>query len=273
MAVAARPWLKNPKSAAVLGGGITGLTAAHRLAALGHRARLFEASARVGGVIRTEIAEGWLVEAGPNSFLADAPVVAALLRELGLDPEIAAAAPGARHRYVAQGARLVPVPLAPGELVRSPLFSARAKLRVAAERLSRSRERTEDASVADFVRDHFGAEVMQRAMQPLVAGIWAGDPEKLSTRAAFPKLWEMERRHGSLIGGQIAAAKSRLERGEPAMPRIISFRRGLQTLPWALTSRLPEGTITLNAAIARLEREGDRWRIGWRDGETSRREF
>src|SRR5665213_2948576 len=111
----------NPKSAAILGGGLTGLAAAYRLAALGHRVRLFEMTGRVGGVIATEAAEGWLCEGGPNTLLPD-PSGLALLHELDLDGEIVEADPAARHRYVAWRGRAVPVPLTPPALATSPLF-------------------------------------------------------------------------------------------------------------------------------------------------------
>jgi len=259
------------KSIAVLGGGITGLTAAYRLTALGHRVRLFEASARIGGAVRTEMTGGWLVEAGPNTLREDLPEVGALLHELGLDAERIEASPAAERRYLVRGGKLAALPASLPGLVASPLFSVSSKLRVLAELCTRPRGRTSDVSVAELVRAHFGAEVLEGVVQPFVSGIWAGDAARLSARAAFPRILEMEETHGSLLRGQMAAAKARREREGAGTPRTISFRRGLQTLSWALTARLPEGTIVLNAAIAALS-PGERWQVAWRHGEEVLRE-
>jgi oxygen-dependent protoporphyrinogen oxidase len=257
----------NPdsKSIAVLGGGITGLAAAHRLASLGHAVRLFEQGTQLGGAIRTEVVDGWLIESGPNSFQEGAPEISALLNELGLDRERLEAGSAARNRYLVRHGRLIAAPMSPPAFLRSPLFSAGAKLRVLAELLTRRRIRTADLSVAAFVRAHFGPELLASAVQPFVSGIYAGDPEKLSARWAFPKLWELERTHGSLLRGQIAAARARRSQGGPPVPKIISFRRGLQALPAALAARLPAGAVTLSARVEHIER-GSRWTVSWHDG-------
>jgi len=259
------------KSIAVLGGGITGLAAAYRLTTLGHRARIFEASARLGGAIRTELTDGWLVESGPTSFREDTPEVGTILHELGLGSERIEASPSSESRYLARDARLVAAPRSLCSLVPSRLFSARAKLRILAEICERPRVRAQDVSVAELVRGHFGSEVLERAAQPLVSGIWAGDAAKLSARAAFPKLWEMEQAHGSLLRGQMAAAKTRRASESSVAAKTISFRRGLQTLSWSLTSRLPEGAVVLNSPIESLAR-GNRWQVSWQHGNETHRE-
>lgn len=251
---------KDSRSIAVLGGGITGLAAAHRLATLGHRVRLFEQGSRLGGVIRTEPTDGWLFEAGPNSFQESSPEITALLRELGLQAEIIAASPAARNRYLVRGGRLLPVPLSPPAFLRSPLFSIGGKLRVLAELFASRRTRIGDLGLAGFVRAHFGSELVDYAAQPFVSGIYAGDPEKLSTRHAFPRLWQLEQAHGSLLRGQMAAARARRAAGLPSPPRVISFRRGLQTLPEALAARLPAGSVVLKASVQDIV-PGSRWAV------------
>lgn len=256
-----------PPSIAILGAGITGLTATYRLSQRGHRVRLFEASERVGGAIRTEIDDGgWLIEAGPNSMLANEPL-AALLDELDLVSECLTANPEAKNRYIVRRGVPVPAPFSPPALLRSPLFSMRAKARIFAEMLTRPRSRRGDVSLEDFVRDHFGQEVVDYGLNPFVTGVYAGDPKRLSARYAFPKLREAERQHGSLLRGQIDAAKkakaslramraSRAPGNDAASQRagVVSFRAGLQTLPDALAVRLPTGALTLNAAVERLVR-------------------
>lgn len=253
----------SAKSIAVLGGGITGLTAAYRLSQRGHRVRLFEQSARLGGAIRTETGDGWLAEAGPNSLQQSAEVTA-LLGELGLENERIEANAAAKKRFIVRDGKLVPLPLSPTALLTSPLFSYRTKLRALTEVAMRPRQRPADCSVADFARAHFGDELLDYAIQPFVSGIYAGDAEKLSTRHAFPKFWTLEQKHGSLIRAQISEAKARRARGESPVPKIFSFRRGLQALPDALAARLPAGAVVLNARAERLI-PGNSWQLRWRD--------
>ena len=254
----------SPKSIAVLGAGITGLTAALRLTQRGHRVRLFEASSRVGGAIRTETDGDWLIESGPNSLLANDPALLALIDELGLTPEQLAASPSARKRYIVRGGTLIAAPLSPPALIRSKLFSGGAKVRIISELLRRRRIRDGDVSLEELVREHFGQEVVDYGLNPFVSGVYAGNPRRLSARHAFPKLWESEQKHGSLLRAQIAAAKPVSGK---ITPGIISFRRGLQTLPDAMAARLPAGTLMLNAPVRTLMREtGSGWVVQCQDG-------
>jgi len=254
----------SSKLIAVLGGGIAGLSAARRLTVLGHRVRLFEQAGRIGGVVRSEAAEGWLVECGPNSLQEGSEEMAGWWRELGLEGERVVANPLAKNRYLVRGGRLVPVPMSPGAFFTTPLFSARAKARLLAEIFSRKRTRTEDASVGDFMRDHFGAEIVDFAVQPMISGIYAGDPARLCAREVFPQLWEMERTHGSLLRGQIAAAKAKRAAGKTSIAKIISFRQGLQAFPDAIAARLPAGSIALNSRVDRLVPESG-WKVEGRN--------
>jgi oxygen-dependent protoporphyrinogen oxidase len=254
------------KSIAVLGAGATGLAAAYRLSQLGHRVRVFEASDRVGGAVRTEIVDGWLIEGGPNSMLAGEPIVASLIDELGLGAERVMANAAAKNRYIVRNGRAVAAPVSPPALLASPLFSLGAKLRLFGEVFSRQRVRVGDVSLEEFVRSHFGQELVDYGLNPFVGGVYAGNPKKLSARHAFPKLCEIEQKHGSIIRGQIAEAKARKARGEkkPA-GGIFSFRRGLQTLPAALASSLPVGALERQARIEALV-PGTPWSVVWTNG-------
>ncbi len=260
---ASSPESAAAKSIAVLGAGVTGLAAAYRLTRLGHRVRVFEQAPRGGGAIRTEETDGWLVEGGPNSLLSGEPAAEALIDELGLATERIPASPAAKNRYIVRRGRPVAAPLSPPAFLGTPLFSPGAKLRLLMEPFSKRRVRTTDISLADFGAAHFGAEFVDYALNPFVAGVYAGDPAKLSARHSFPKLWELEQSHGSIIRGQIALAKERRARGEPRAG-IYSFRHGLKTLPEALIRAIPAGAITFNAKLDAIV-PGDRWSVVWHD--------
>lgn len=258
------------KSIAILGAGITGLTAAYRLTQQGHRVRVFEVTDRVGGAVRTERANGWLVESGPNSLLAGEPALDALISELGLADERVSASAAAKNRYIVRRGRPVAAPVSPPSFLRSDFFSLRAKLSVVTEMLARRKVRTSDLSLEDLVRSHFNQEIVDYGLNPLVSGVYAGNPQKLSARYAFPRIWEHEQKYGSLLRGQIAVVQTRKSRGEP-VPGIISFRAGLQALPDALAARLPEGTLALRARLDALV-PGPPWSVVWHDGQTTRTE-
>lgn len=254
----------SPRNVAVIGAGITGLAAAFRLTQRGHRVRLFEASGRVGGTIRSESIDGWLIEAGPNSLrIADA-ATRALIDELGLRDAIVRTAAHAQNRYIVRRGRPVAAPLKPPQFIGSPLLSLGAKLRLLGEMWSSRRVRTADLSLEDFVRAHVGQEAVDYLLNPFVAGVYAGNPRKLSARFAFPELWEAEQKHGSLLRAQRAAARARKLAGQPA-PEIVSFAAGLQTLPDTLAARLPAGVLARHARVETLV-PGTPWNVVWTDG-------
>lgn len=256
----------GPKSIAVVGGGLTGLTAAWRLHCAGHRVRVFERNAVPGGSIVSLEQGGWLVEGGPNS-LQETTEVAGVLRELKLDGERAAVSPLAQKRFIVRGGRPIMVPLSPAGLLTSPLFSWRGRVRVLSELLTRPRVRTTDVNLAAFVASHFGQEIVDYGLNPFVSGVYAGDPAKLSTRYSFPNLWQLERTHGSLLRGFRAQAAARRARGDSAgVAPIISFRRGLQTLPRTLAAALPAGAVETDATVTSLI-PGRPWKLIWTRGE------
>jgi oxygen-dependent protoporphyrinogen oxidase len=251
------------KSIAILGAGATGLAAAHHLHRLGHRVRVFEKSDRVGGSIRTERTDGWLIEGGPNSLLSGEPGVAALIDESGLAPQKIGASQAAKNRYIVRRGKMVAAPVSPPAFITSPLFSPLAKLQLFGDLFCRPRVRTTDVSLADFVATHFGRELVTYGLDPFVSGVYAGKADKLSARHSFPKLWEIERTHGSIIRGQIAAAKARKARGEPRS-EIFTFTDGLQSLTDTLAARLPAGSVALGATIDTVV-PGQQWSVVWHD--------
>ena len=192
----------DPVDAVVVGGGISGLACAWGLQKRGWKVTLLEAESRVGGTIGTVRKHGCLLESGPNSTLDTTPLIGRLLAELGISGERIDAAPAARNRYILHRGRLVALPLSPVGFLSTRLFSTAAKLRLLCEPFIARGGQEREESVADFVRRRLGAELLDRAINPFVAGVYAGDPETLSVRAAFPKLHQVECVHRSLLLGQ-----------------------------------------------------------------------
>jgi oxygen-dependent protoporphyrinogen oxidase len=246
---------------------VTGLTAAWTLRQQGHEVCLLESSARLGGPVRTERSEGWLVEAGPNA-LQESTEVGSILGGLGLGSERLVASPEAKNRYIARKGELValPTPSDVAGLISTPLLSFGSKLKVTSEVARSPRTRTEDVSIADLVRDHFGSEILERFVQPIIGGIYAGDAERLSAQHAFPKIWEAEQTSGSLVRAGLEASKKRKALGLTPSA-MVSFREGLQTLPDALAGRLAPKSVLLNAEAQAISPEArGRWRVTWEAG-------
>lgn len=213
---------------AVIGAGISGLAIARELGARGIDVRVFEADARAGGKIRSEALGGWLVEWGPGTFADDGPTLT-LSRALGLEGALVLASESAKTRYLALGGALRAVPASPPALMKSDLLTVSARLRVLAEPFVR-RGRDEDETVASFFRRRFGRVIAERFAGAFVSGVYAGDAERLSVRASFPRLHAVEREYGSILRGARRAGL------KPAPMR--SFRGGLQTLTDALATSL-----------------------------------
>jgi oxygen-dependent protoporphyrinogen oxidase len=250
---------------AIVGGGIAGLTAAYRLKQRRVRVVVYEASERVGGAIRTRRSEGYIAELGPNSLSTPSPALRALITELGLEPSLVAASPAAKKRYVVRKNRLLPLPMSPQDFLTTRLLSNGAKLAVFGEPLVDSGDSPVEESIATFVRRRFNQEVVDYVANPFVAGIYAGDPEQLSVRHALPKLYGLERAHGSIIkafGGMMRARKRDADAAATAMAGgMVSFRTGLQELPDALGREL-HAEIRLKAPVTQLRSGPKGWTVG-----------
>ena len=220
--------------ALVIGGGISGLVCAYALRKRGIEAQIVEAAPRPGGVIRSQRLEGFLLELGPQSFSAT-PQLRRLCSELGLDAELVQAPPQA-PRYVLLNGALRKVPMNPVALLASSLLSLRTKWNFARDVLGKSQPPDEDESVADFIRRKFGADLLDRLVGPFTSGVYAGDPERLSMRSAFPSVYEAEKSAGSVMRGMIRAAKARKQPRE--RPTLLTFREGNETLIRALAANL-----------------------------------
>jgi len=243
--------------AVVVGAGISGLVAAHRLKRAGFRVQLLDAGEQPGGVIGTVTRDGCLFERGPNSALDTTPLIGELVNELGLTSAMRFASDVAEKRYVVRGGVLTALPTSPGAFLSTRLFSTAAKLALLREPFLRPAAPDAEESIAGFVRRRLGSEFLDYAIDPFVAGIYAGDPEQISVRAAFPKLYALEQRWGSLIRGQILGASERKRLKETAKntAKSFSFAGGMQTLTEALAVAV--GNVALHTRATRLERDAD----------------
>lgn len=244
----------------IIGGGISGAAALHWLASAGVEATLFEARNRLGGVIRSQrLDDGVLMEYGPNSIQLKHPSVVRLIEELGLRPHVLQANRQARARYVVRDGAPRAVPTSPPALLTTTLLSGSARLRLLREPFVPPAREGVEESVAEFVRRRLGSEILDYAVDPFIAGVYAGRPERLSVRYAFPRLYELEQRHGSLIRGMIAARRSRGRGASPAgRGALVSFADGLQMLPDAIAERWSD-RVRFGAAVERVRRERGRW--------------
>jgi oxygen-dependent protoporphyrinogen oxidase len=238
----------------VVGGGISGLTAAFHLQVAGHDVTCVEPSPRPGGHMRSERRDGFLCEAGPEAVLDGAPETRALVEALGLEPELVRVSPVSRRRMIYVRGRLRLVPTDPFALLSTDLLSAGAKLRLLREPWipARREDDPEDETVLAFGERRLGAEAARNVVAPAILGIFAGDAGLLSVKSAFPRLKALETRHGSLLRGLRAVRKEGGPRG-----RAFSFRDGLERLPQQLAAKLGERLV-----CARVERL-TRGELGW----------
>ncbi|MBU8900501.1 protoporphyrinogen oxidase [Corallococcus sp. M34] len=260
---------------AVVGGGISGLVVAQQLRTDGKAVVLLEADSRLGGNVHTRARDGFLLEAGPNSFLDREVVTRRLTTALGITGRIRAADVGAKNRYVYTRGQLRAVPGSPPAFLKSDVLPWSAKLRVMAELFTPSRPNAEDESLAQFGRRHLGRTATRVLLDAVQTGIFAGDVETLSVEAAFPALVKLERAHRSLILGAIrsrGAKQKALPSGasEPLLSGALStFDGGLQVLIDALSTALGDVART-NAQVLALVPMPNGWKLIVREkGETS----
>lgn len=218
------------KKVGIIGGGISGLTTAFLLKKKGFAVSVFERSESVGGNVQTIQRDGYTVEQGPNSLLK-APRLVDLVKLLKLEDQVIAADEAAKKRYILSGGKLEA--MGPKSFLNG-YFSLRTILSLAREPFVRTKS-PDNESVAEFVSRRISREFLEKAIDPFVSGVYAGDPENLSMRSAFPKLYEMERDFGSLIMGTF---RRKTEKPDPNFPRTFSFHGGLKTLIDALAKEI-----------------------------------
>jgi len=263
------------KRIAIIGGGISGLSAAfaletHRQAGASLEYVLFESSPRLGGVLVTEHVDGCLIEAGPDSFLTEKPWASDLCREVGLGDQLIASNDADRKTYILVKGRLAVIPdglmfMVPTKImptVLSPLFSIPTKLRMAREWFHPPRKAEADETVAAFVERHYGSETVDRLADPLLSGVYGGEAAQLSVRAVLPRFAEMEATHGSLGRAMLAARKKTAGMSKaPARPLFTSLKDGMQQLIDGVLSRLPASALLTNSPVRRIQRENGGWMV------------
>ena len=262
------------KRIAIIGGGITGLSAAFALEAPRRsgevRYVLYEASPHFGGVLRTDHIHGCIVEAGPDSFITEKPWASDLCRSLGLGNELIGSNDAHRKTYILVHGRLIPMPdglmfLVPTKILPtglSPLFSWSTKLRMARELLHPPRIANGDESVASMVERHYGAGMVDRLADPLLSGVYGGEAVTLSVRAVLPRFAEMERNHGSLSRAMLAARqRMRHSRKKTPVPLFTSLNGGMQRLVETIVQKLDPASLLTNAPVQSVQRDNEGWLV------------
>ena len=269
---------------AIVGGGICGLSAAYHLDRIirtkdrAWEARLFEEAPLLGGVIRTEIRDGFVMDLGPDALFKAKPAAENLAREIGLGDELVSALPQKKPTMIYFRGRLHPLPeglelMAPTRilpLLGSGLLSSSGKLRMLMEPFIPARRDGTEESIAQFVSRRFGPEALERIAGPLLAGIHAGDPARLSMTGTFPRLPEMERAHGSIARAiQKARSANRTQPSGGAAPKgppFLSLRRGLGALVKRLESSVERVRLETGRGVRILEKDGRGFRLRLLDG-------
>jgi len=260
---------------AIIGGGISGLSAAFTLEEKRQSGAdieyvLFEAAPRLGGVMVTDRADGCLIEAGPDSFLTEKPWAADLCRKIGLGDQLIGSNDADRKTYIVVKNKLVVMPdglmfMVPTKIlptVLSPLFSLRTKIRMAAEWFHPPHKAEADETVAQMVERHYGSEMVDLLADPLLSGVYGGEATDLSVRAVLPRFADMESKHGSL-GRAMLAARKRMATAAKAPPRPLftSLKEGMQQMVDALVARFDPATMRTSSPVQSLIPQDDGWTV------------
>lgn len=251
---------------AVIGAGISGLAVAFYLKQAGVEVKVFESEKQAGGKMRTVYENGYIIETGPNGFLDGKPYTLNLVKALGIEDRLYRSSDKARKRFIYTNGRLVRLPENPIAFLSSYLLSWKGKLRLVGEFFVPPKKDLSDETLGDFARRRIGEEALEKLLDPMVAGIFAGDPDRMSLKAAFPAIFYLERQYGGLIKGLIAKMKEAKKKGTkssgPAGPGgvLTSFKHGVNDLIDALTEKLGK-SIETETPVTRVEKTGNKWKV------------
>ncbi len=249
---------------AVLGAGISGLTAAWQLDQQGHDVTVLEASDRIGGKIKTDQVDGYILESGPHAIMPSYKSLLSAIPLLGLSDSYVEAGANGKNRFICMDGKPYPLPTGPLSAMSTPLLSFGAKLRVLREPFIKPSY--DDESVASFFSRRMGPEVVTRLIDPFISGVYAGDPENLSVASAFPVFKGFERDGGSLIRGAIKKMRAAKKNADPSAPKekrrrsMYSFKNGLIDIPNAMAAKL-DGRVRLGTPAKELIANGSGWTV------------
>ncbi len=247
---------------AIIGGGISGLSTAHFLRKGGADVTVFEKNGVPGGTIGSRVSDGYLVESGPNSTSETNFVIDELLADLSISEEKVYADEDSKYRFIVRNGKLHALPSGLGSFVSTKLWTIGGKLRLLGEPFAGRAEHEE--SIADFVTRRLGSEFLDYAINPFVAGVYAGNPSELSVRAAFPKLYALEDKYGGLLKGTFKGMRERKKRGtqSKASAKLFSFRSGMGILPATISAELG-GAIRYATPVESVKRDGAGFAVGF----------
>ncbi|MFH0736577.1 MAG: protoporphyrinogen oxidase [bacterium] len=250
------------KEIVILGAGISGLATAYWLKKAGFSVEILEASSQPGGAMETVFEDGFLVDYGPNSGLETTPLIKQIVNEVGLSEQMIYANEEGNKRYILKNNNLYPLPMGLLPFLKTKLFSIKGKLRLFCEPFVGKSQDGYYQSIAQFVTRRLGPEFLKYAIDPFVSGVFAGDPEKLSVKSAFPKLYRLEELYGGLIKGMIRGARERKKRAEQSKQnaKMFSFKDGMQVFPKAIAEKLSLD-ISYNSIVNRIEKTNELYYI------------
>lgn len=250
------------KKVLVIGAGISGLSAAWGLKKGGCDVKIIELKNRAGGVINTLSESGFRAESGSNSVMIQSQKTLDFIREIGLEGRLVHSSDVSKKRFFARGGRICEVPMSPLKMLFSRLFSLRGKIGFLKDFRAPKHDADSDPSVAQFTIDRLGVEALDYGMNPFMAGIYGGSPEKLSIKYAFPPFWNLEQKYGSIIRGAMQSMKEKRAAGNFFKPIMISFKDGLAELVERLADEL-KGNLTVGAKIVSIDYDMGSWRVCW----------
>jgi len=261
---------KNTIDITILGAGISGLTTAFWLNKQGFEITVLESKKEPGGSMVTRHEDGFLIDYGPNSGLETTPLIGQIVEHVGLKGEMIYALEKANKRYILRQNQLHALPTHPVAFLKTKLFSPKAKLRLLAEPFSRKSHEGYYQSISEFVKRRLGQEFLDYAVNPFVAGIFAGNPDNLSVKSALPKLYRLEELYGGLFKGFVLGAKERKKRAEQSKQsaRMFSFKKGMQSFPEAIATKLG-GNVRYNCKVESVVKSGSKFKVLYRHGDNS----
>jgi len=246
----------------ILGAGISGLATAFWLNKDGFDLTVLESINEPGGSMITRYEDGFLIDYGPNSGLETTPLIGQIVEEIGLKVEMIYADEKANKRYILKNDQLHALPTSPGAFLKTKLFSTKAKLRLLAEPFVVKSKEGYYQSISEFVKRRLGQEFLDYAINPFVAGVFAGDPDRLSVKSAFPKLYRLEELYGGLFKGLVLGAKNRKKQAEQSKQsaRMFSFERGMQSFPKSIAAKLGD-KIKYNCHVENVVKSENKFKV------------